>query len=84
MLLNPGWVDARAFRAFERIEVHPGEPWGANALAVGPGVLYPAAFPRTRDRLLARGLDVRALDVSELAKAEGGVTCCSLVFDAGP
>jgi dimethylargininase len=84
VLLNPDWVDARAFDAFERVEVDPNEPWGANALEIGRVVLYPAAFPRTRDRLLRRGLDVREVDVSELAKAEGGVTCCSLVFDAGP
>jgi dimethylargininase len=84
VLLNPAWVDAAAFDGFERIVVHPDEAWGANALAVGPGVLYADTFPRTRDRLLARGLDVHALDASELAKAEGGVTCCSLVFDASP
>jgi dimethylargininase len=84
VLLNPRWVDARAFRAFDIIEVHPDEPWGANALTVGKGVVHAAAFPRTRERLLDRGFDVRAPDVSELAKAEGGVTCCSLVFAAGP
>jgi dimethylargininase len=84
VLLNPAWVDAGAFDAFERISVHPDEAWGANALAVGPAIVYADAFPRTRDRLLGRGLDVRALDVSELAKAEGAVTCCSLVFDATP
>lgn len=84
VLLNPAWVDAGAFRGFERIEVHPDDPWGANALEVGPGVVHAAAFPRTRERLLRRGIDVRTVDVSELAKAEGGVTCCSLVFDAGP
>ena len=84
VLLNPDWVDARAFDAFQRIEVDPNEPWGANALEVGGAVVYPAAFPRTRDRLLRHGLDVREVDVSELAKAEGGVTCCSLVFGAGP
>jgi dimethylargininase len=84
VLLNRDWVDARAFDAFERIAVDPNEPWGANALEVGGAVVYPAAFPRTRDRLLRHGLDVREVDVSELAKAEGGVTCCSLVFGAGP
>jgi len=84
VLLNPGWVDARAMGALERVEVDPAEPWAANALEVGAAVLYPAAFPRTRDRLLRRGLEVREVDVSELAKAEGGVTCCSLVFAAGP
>jgi dimethylargininase len=80
VLLNPGWLDARALDAFERIEVDPAEPWGANALEIGGAVLYPAAFPRTRDRLLRRGLDVREVGVSELAKAEGGVTCCSVLF----
>jgi dimethylargininase len=84
VLLNPDWVDAGAFDAFERIEIHPGEPWAANALAVGGILLHPAAFPRTRERLVARGLEVRALDVSELAKAEGGVTCCSLVLEPRP
>ena len=84
VLLNPAWVDARAFWAFERIEVHAEEPWAANALAVGESVLYAAAFPRTRERLIARGLDVRNVDLSELAKAEGGVTCCSLVLEATP
>jgi dimethylargininase len=83
VLLNPDWVDARAFDSFERIEVHPEEPWAANALAVGGSVVYPAAFPRTRERLVRRGLDVRDVDLSELAKAEGGVTCCSLVLEAG-
>jgi dimethylargininase len=84
VLLNPEWVDARALDAFERIEVDPAEPWAANALAVGGGVVYAAAFPRTQERLVARGLDVRVVDASELAKAEGGVTCCSLVLESRP
>jgi dimethylargininase len=42
--------------------------------------LYSAVFPRTLDRLIARGFSVTAVDVSELAKAEGAVTCCSLIF----
>jgi len=84
VLLNPAWVDARAFDGFERIEAHPDEAFGANALPVGGSVVYPTAFPRTRERLLGRGLSVRTLDLSELAKAEGGVTCCSLVLEARP
>jgi dimethylargininase len=84
VLLNPEWVDERAFDAFERIEVDPGEAWAANALAVGGSVVYAAAFPRTRERLARRGLDVREVDVSELAKAEGAVTCCSLVLESRP
>ena len=43
-------------------------------------VVYPAAYERTRKRLAGRGIGVVTVEVSELAKAEGGVTCCSLIF----
>ena len=82
VLLNPDWVDARAFRAFELIEVDPAEPLAANALDVAGTLVYAAAFPRTRARLERSGRAVRVIDMSELAKAEGAVTCCSLVFAA--
>ena len=59
---------------------HADEPLAANALLVGETVIYPAAFPRTRARLEERGIHVKTVDVDEIAKAEGGVTCCSLVF----
>ena len=52
----------------------------ANALLVGGTVIYPAAYPRTRRRLEEAGIAVQIVDVSELAKAEGGVTCCSLIL----
>lgn len=81
VLLNPERVDAAAFGDLERIEVDPDEPQGANALTVGEVVLTAAAFPRTRTRLEAAGLSVRVVEASELAKAEAGLTCCSLIFE---
>jgi dimethylargininase len=80
LLINPEWVPADHFRPFHLLEVHPAEPNGANALRVGGALIYPTAFPRTCARLQTRGLQVTTLDVSELAKAEGAVTCCSLIF----
>lgn len=80
VLLNPAWVDAQVFGGFDVVTVDPGEPHAANALRVGPGLIHAASFPRTRARLEARGLAVHPVDVSELQKAEGAVTCCSLVF----
>jgi dimethylargininase len=85
LLVNRSWVDGRVFPGLRLTDVDPSEPWGANALLVGDVVVYPAAFSRTRARLAAAGITVVAIDVSELAKAEGGVTCCSLLFEAqGP
>ena len=80
LVVNPDWVDLKTLRGLETIAVAPDEPDAANVLAVGETVIAAAGFPRTADRLRARGLDVRTVDVSEFQKAEGGVTCKSLIF----
>ena len=74
LLVNRAWIDVAPFEGWTLIDVE--EPYGANALLIGETVIYPTAFPRTRAKLAH--LDVRLVDVSELAKAEGGVTCCFL------
>jgi dimethylargininase len=79
LLVNRAWVDPAVFGDAEVIDVDPAEPFAANALLVGDAVVYPAAFPRTRERLERRGLRVETVEVSELAKAEGGVTCCCVL-----
>jgi dimethylargininase len=81
LLINRACVPADAFRGLSLIDVDPEEPHAANALVVGGVVIYPASFPRTRERLEGRGLRVRPVEVDELQKAEGAVTCCSLIFD---
>ena len=80
LVMNRAWAPVDAFTGFDIVDVHPDEPYGANVVRVGPRLVYPAAFPRTRERLEARGLDVTCVDVSEFAKAEGAVTCCSLIL----
>lgn len=80
LLGNPAWVNPEVFHRFNWLDVDPSEPYAANALWINGEVLYPASFPATRARLEAQGLRVRTLDVSELQKAEGALTCCSLIF----
>lgn len=82
VLINPRMVDASAFGGARTIDVDAGEPCGANVLCVGTTVICPAAAPRTRARLDALGYSTLSVDASELAKAEGGLTCCSLLFEA--
>jgi dimethylargininase len=82
LLINPDWVDGGVFDGWKLIPVHPSEPFGANALLVGERVVYPSAFPRTQARLEKNGIGVTSVQISELAKAEGGVTCCSLLVRA--
>jgi dimethylargininase len=80
ILVNPGWIDPAALAAERVIEVDPDEPGAANGLAVAGRLIYPMSFPRTRRKLEDAGLDVVPVDVSELQKAEGAVTCCSLIL----
>jgi len=82
LLANRNWFDATTMPGFEWIDVAPEEPHAANALAFGDTVILPASFPLTRTRIEARGFKVLPLDISELQKAESGLTCSSLLFDA--
>ena len=79
LLINKDWVDTGHFAGFEMIEVDPSEPYAANCLPIGDSIIFPTAFPKTRAKLEARGYKISVVDVSELAKAEGAVTCCSLI-----
>ncbi len=82
LLINPGWVRKECFGGMEMVAVAPEEPNGANALLIGTAVIYPAHFPETAKRLNHAGVRVIQVPCTELAKAEGGVTCCSVVFEA--
>ena len=82
LLINPVWARREQFRGFAFIEVDETEPTAANIVRVGQHLLYSAGFPRSLETLRERGYKVKAVDVSEIAKAEGAVTCCSLLFAA--
>ncbi len=80
LLINPAWVDQNSFEGMEFIDIDPSEPFGANALLIDGKVIYPAAYPKTYRLLAEHGIPLQKVNASELAKAEGGVTCCSLIF----
>lgn len=82
LLANRAWIDPEPLDGFAWIDVAAEEPHAANALALGGTVIFPVSFPQTRARLEARGFHVTSLDISELQKAESGLTCSSLLFDA--
>jgi dimethylargininase len=79
VLANRIWMDADALCSLKILDVQ--EPRGANALRIGDTVLLPVAFPKTRELLVHSGFHVRAIDNSEMLKAEAGVTCTSLLFE---
>jgi dimethylargininase len=81
LLANRAWFDSSFFDGFEWVDVHSDEPHAGNALALGGTIIFPASFEQTRARIAARGFHVTALDISELQKAESGLTCSSLLFE---
>ena len=82
LLANRSWFDSKRLAGFECLDVDPAEPHAANALALADAVIFPASFAKTREKIEACGFQVISLDISELQKAESGLTCSSLLFEA--
>jgi dimethylargininase len=80
VLINPDWVRADAFAGLATVEIAAEDPGAANVVRVGSTLLMAAEHPRTRTHLESRGYLVHTVPADELAKAEGAVTCCSLLF----
>lgn len=74
LIVNPEAVDPAVF-GIAYVEARE-----ANVLAVNGVVLCPASSPETEQVIAARGFKTLAVDNSELAKAEAGLTCCSIVL----
>ncbi|HJP99411.1 MAG TPA: arginine deiminase-related protein [Rhodanobacteraceae bacterium] len=81
LLVNPERVDAGAFPGWRSIACDPAEPDAANALRIGDRLILSESWPRTATRLRQAGIDVHAVAMSEMEKAEGAVTCCSLIVE---
>jgi dimethylargininase len=82
VLIHRPWVDTEAFAGMRLIDVPPSEEAAANVLLIGDSVLAAAGFPATADLITRLGRKVRLVDNSEIRKAEGALTCCSLIFAA--
>jgi len=84
LLINSAWVEKSNFPGLDFIEVEPSEPYAANILIAGDATIYQPIYPKTLARLKVAGIHPRLVSASELAKAEGALTCCSLIFEVKP
>ena len=80
LLINSRYVEREQFPGMRFIEVDGSEPSGANALMLGTDVIYSGSYPRTAEVLRRHGVRVHTVAMSETEKAEGAVTCCSLLL----
>lgn len=81
LVIHPANVEAEKFREFEWIEVDDDEAYAANCLAVGEYVILPAGYPKLERRIQKHGLKTLPVAMSEFQKADGGVTCLSLLIN---
>jgi dimethylargininase len=80
LVLNPKNVDASAFEKFDWITVDENESYAANCLTLGKFILMPAGYPNLADKIRAHGFHIIELEMSEFEKADGSVTCLSLIL----
>jgi dimethylargininase len=83
VLLNPRWVDVSAFRDLRQLHVPDDEPWAANTIRVGDAVCLEDGAPRTLEMIQPYAGTINTLDISEFRKAEGSLSCLSLIFRDG-
>lgn len=76
LIYSEGCVDPRQFEGTQQLAVEEG---AANCLLAGDRLIRPSGNPRTAALLSERGFNLVEVDVSELQKAEAGVTCMSLI-----
>jgi len=79
LIINPSHVETEPFHNFEWIEVDEEETYAANCLTVGENVILPAGFPKLEQRIQTHGFSTLPVEMSEFQKADGGVTCLSLL-----
>lgn len=82
VILNPAWVEPTVFRGYPAVHVPDSEPGAADVLLLEDAILMADSFPRTAELVCTLGHAVETIDVSEFQKAEAGVTCLSVLFEA--
>jgi dimethylargininase len=80
LLVNPRWIEVSDLNGMPTVPIAADEEFAGDVAVVGQTVVASASFPGTNAIIEALGFGVRAVNLEEFAKAEGGVTCLSLIF----
>jgi dimethylargininase len=80
LLIDPERVESTAFKNFQWIEVEEKDSYAANCLTLGNRVIMPAGFPAIREKIIRHGFETVEVEMSEFEKADGGVTCLSIIL----
>lgn len=80
LLMSTRFAHVEDFKDFNKIILDEDESYAANTLWLDDCLIIPQGFPDVKDRVKQTGYDIIELDVSEVRKMDGGLTCLSLRF----
>ena len=80
LLLTEAFSRLEVFAGYDQIVLDPGETYAGNSLWINDHLIVPQGFPDTLAKLERVGLPVHVLDVNEVQKMDGGLTCLSIRF----
>jgi len=80
LLVTNAFAHNEQLRGYDQIVTESDEGYAANSLLVNEHLLMPAGFPHTRRQLEPLGFKIIELEISEVRKMDGGLTCMSIRF----
>ena len=80
LLVTQEFANEKVLGKYDKIIVAADEAYAANTLWINDHLITPAGFSKTRKKLEAIGMPIIELDMSEVRKMDGGLTCLSLRF----
>ena len=80
LLITTAFAHNKRLQGYDKIVTERDEEYAANTLLVNEHLLMPAGFPHTRRQLEPLGFKIIELEISEVRKMDGGLTCMSIRF----
>lgn len=80
VVVHQDFAEHPSLQSFDQVLVPRAEAYAANTLGIGKYVIMPAGFPKTAEQIRAREFEVMQVPMSEFQKADGGVSCLSLLW----
>ena len=80
LLITQDFASQDYFKEYNLILLRTEENYAANTLLINNHLLIPAGFPTVYRKLERLGMEISEMDVSEIRKMDGGLTCLSLRF----
>jgi dimethylargininase len=69
-----------ALDGLDVLVIPEGEEYAADTLTVGDTVLMPVGYPSSHEMVREAGYEVIPMDVGEIEKCDGALTCLSILF----